>query len=54
MTACARHGCRRDEPLSTGKLAEQRLSLFQIARIEAPCEPAVDWREKLATSSRLR
>jgi hypothetical protein len=33
--------------LSCGQLIEQRLSLFQIERIEAFGEPAVDWREKI-------
>ena len=32
---------------------EQRLGLFQIERIEALSEPAIDRGEKLAASSRL-
>jgi hypothetical protein len=34
--------------LSVVQLVEQGLSLFQVARVEAFAEPAVDRREKLA------
>ena len=53
MRACARHGCRRDEPLSTSKLVEHRLSLLQIERVEAFGEPAVDRSEQFASLLRL-
>jgi hypothetical protein len=47
MMACA--GCRRDEhPGSSRQLLQQRLRLFQIERIEALGEPAVDRSEQLA------
>ena len=48
MTACARPGCRRDERSQVGQLVEQRLSLFQIERVEAFGEPAVDRSEQIA------
>jgi hypothetical protein len=50
MRACAWLGCRKNErsALSSDQLIEQRLGLFQIARVEAFGEPAVDRSEKLA------
>jgi hypothetical protein len=46
--ACARSDCRKNEcsTLSNSQFLQQRLSLFQIERIEAFGEPAVDRGEK--------
>jgi hypothetical protein len=41
-------GAVRRSALSSCQLVEQRLCLFQIERVEAFAEPAVDWSEKLA------
>jgi len=40
-------GCQRPHAGSP-KLIKQRLGLFQIGRVKAFGEPAVDWREKVA------
>ena len=41
-------GVPEERPVSRLQLFEQRLGLFQIERIEAFGEPAVDWSEKIA------
>jgi hypothetical protein len=50
LKASARLGCRKNErsAISAGKLVEQRLSLFQIERVEAFGEPPVDRSEEIA------
>ena len=54
MTRSARDGLMRcnkfghQNSLSVVQLVEQGLCLFQVARVEAFAEPAVDRREKLA------
>ena len=45
---CARPGCPRSEHLSNTQVVEQRLCLFQIERVEAIGEPAVDRSEKFS------
>jgi hypothetical protein len=42
-------GLLRQQALSRGHLVEQRLSLFQIERVETFGEPAVDRRKKIAS-----
>ena len=45
-----KRACRKNErsAISAGKFVEQRISLFQIERIEALREPAIDRGEKIA------
>jgi hypothetical protein len=49
MRGCERPGCRRNErsAMSNGQLVEQRLGLFEIERVEAFGEPAVDRSEQI-------
>ena len=45
--------CLRLRPRSRRQLVEQRLRLFQVARIKPLDEPAIDGSEKLASPFRL-